>query len=57
MKLLRFAEIHHLQTTPHFVNAFKELELLVLDEADHLLQPMFLRKASQRLQRLKDTLK
>ncbi|CAE7907717.1 RH25 [Symbiodinium necroappetens] len=34
----------HLQTTPHFVNALQSVDLLVLDEADRLLDPSFVYK-------------
>ncbi|CAE7454679.1 unnamed protein product [Symbiodinium natans] len=34
----------HLQTTPHFVRALQSVELLVLDEADRLLDPSFVYK-------------
>ncbi|CAJ1385294.1 unnamed protein product, partial [Effrenium voratum] len=36
--------VRHLQTTPHFVSALKSIELLVLDEADRLLDPSFVHK-------------
>ncbi|CAE7528119.1 RH25 [Symbiodinium sp. CCMP2456] len=34
----------HLQTTPHFVSALQSVDLLVLDEADRLLDPSFVYK-------------
>ncbi|CAE7320631.1 RH31, partial [Symbiodinium pilosum] len=34
----------HLETTPHFVSALQSVELLVLDEADRLLDPSFVYK-------------
>ncbi|OLP91662.1 ATP-dependent RNA helicase DBP4 [Symbiodinium microadriaticum] len=37
-------DARHLQTTPHFVNALQSVDLLVLDEADRLLDPSFVYK-------------
>ncbi|CAK9064949.1 unnamed protein product [Durusdinium trenchii] len=36
--------VHHLQSTPHFVRALGSIEVFLLDEADRLLDPVFIHK-------------
>eukprot|EP00439_Symbiodinium_sp_Y106_P026929 s3652_g3.t1 len=42
--LAKLQQARHLQTTPHFVSALQSVDLLVLDEADRLLDPSFVYK-------------
>ncbi|CAL1134583.1 unnamed protein product [Cladocopium goreaui] len=44
--------VHHLQSTPHFVRALGSVQSLVLDEADRLLNPVFVHKVDYIFRRL-----